>query len=302
MLRVVKWLLLLSVLGIVLGSAVIAVTATEAALHPIHMRRASDTAALAFSAAHAVNGNARQVVLGSTDGVVLKAWYLTPAQPNGNAVIACHGVADSGFGVMGDALLFLRNGYAVLVPDSRGHGESGGFVTYGILESKDIELWQTWLSNEHGGRIFGFGESLGGADLLQSIPQGAKFEAIVAESSFASFDQVASERLAHYGHVPGWVASALVGEGELYAQLRFGINLQRARPKEAVKNSDTPILLIHGLDDRETSAWHSQEIARNARDARLWLVPHARHTGAYGAAPAEFERRVLAFYSNPHGV
>lgn len=31
-------------------------------------------------------------------------------------------------GVMGLARLFVENGYAVLTPDNRGHGESGGGV------------------------------------------------------------------------------------------------------------------------------------------------------------------------------
>jgi hypothetical protein len=30
----------------------------------------------------------------------------------------------------------------------------------------------------------------------------------------------------------------------------------------------------------------------------LWLVPGAGHTGAFGAAPREFENRVLHFYQN----
>jgi cephalosporin-C deacetylase-like acetyl esterase len=73
------------------------------------------------------------------DNVQLKGWWLHPTTPNGNCVIVLHGIADSRFGSLGFAPMFLTQGYAVLVPDSRAHGESGGeFVTYGLLEQYDV--------------------------------------------------------------------------------------------------------------------------------------------------------------------
>ena len=37
--------------------------------------------------------------------------------------------------------MFLEEGYSVLLPDSRGHGTSGGeLVTYGLLEKRDVLL------------------------------------------------------------------------------------------------------------------------------------------------------------------
>lgn len=266
-------------------------------MHPFPRRRASDTAALAYSEAQAVHGSAQQVTISAPDKVKLKAWYLTPQNSDGRTVIACHGVADSGFGVMGDALLFLRSGYAVLVPDSRGHGESGGFVTYGVLESDDIALWANWLAANHPGPLYGFGESLGGAILIESLSKRISFRAVVAESPYASFEQVAEERVAKYGGVPRPLAKLLVQEAVLYARIRYHVNLARARPVAAVRESTTSLLLIHGLDDKETYPQHSGEIFRNAKNAQLWLVPGAKHTGAYAAAPKEFERRILAFFA-----
>ncbi len=286
------------ILGVVLFSFVVSALGIEAAIRPYPRKRASDTAALAYSSAHAVNGNARQVTIRGADGAVLKAWYLTPPQWNGKTVIACHGVADSGFGAMGDALLFLRNGYAALVPDSRGHGESSGLVTYGVLESEDIVRWEQWLESLHSTAVYGFGESLGGAILLESLAKGAQFHAIIAESAYASFTQVAEERVVKYGRVPGWLADVLVHEGEMYVRLRYHVNLDDAQPAQAVRSAWVPILLIHGLEDRETYPIHSKEIYRNASNAQLWLVPNAKHTGAYGADPREFEARSLNFFAN----
>ena len=67
--------------------------------------------------------------------------------------------------------ILLRHGYSVLMPDARGHGSSGGeFVTYGLLERDDIHQWVRWLVvNRHPSCVFGFGESMGAAELLQSL-------------------------------------------------------------------------------------------------------------------------------------
>jgi dipeptidyl aminopeptidase/acylaminoacyl peptidase len=295
MLRWTRRILLAAVAGLIVFSFVVSATVSEATLHPLLRRRASDTAALAYSLAHAANGSARQITLTARDGTVLKAWWLQPPHWNGSAVIACHGVADSAFGIMGGALLFLSNGYAVLTPDSRGHGESGGFVSYGVQEADDILRWLEWLRQAHAVRVYGFGESLGAAILLQSLSRGANFRAIVAESSYANFNQVARERVVKYGGAPAWLANIFVHEAVLYVRLRYRVDLSKANPAEAVRGSSVPLLLIHGLDDRETYPIHSREIYRNSRSAQLWLVPAAKHTGAYAAAPREFERRVISF-------
>lgn len=230
------------------------------------------------------------------DGTALTAWWLSPKQANGRAVMACHGVADSAFGAMGYALLFLRNGYSVLVPNGRGHGDSAGYVTYGVLESRDTLRWLKWMKAQGVSTAFGFGESLGASVLIESLAEGADFRAVVAECAYSSFEAVAEERVAQ--HVPSAAAVVLVKEGILYTRLRYGVDLGNARPETAIRHAHVPILLIHGLADRETSPQNSERLLRaNPRTAQLWLVPGAKHTGAYGATPREFERRVLEWFA-----
>jgi hypothetical protein len=77
------------------------------------------------------------------------------------------------------------------------------------------------------------------------------------------------------------------------------LNFWNASPQAAIARSSTPVLLIHGLGDKKTPPEHSEILAAvNPRTTELWLVPGAGHTGAYGAAPREFEGRVLGFYEN----
>jgi dipeptidyl aminopeptidase/acylaminoacyl peptidase len=297
-----RWLVVLPVLMVAIFGFSLAAAAVlaEGALHPLLKRRASDTAALAYSIAQAANGTAQKVNIQGRDGVALDGWWLAPKEPNGRAVMVCHGVADSAYGALGYALLFLSHGYSVLVPESRGHGESQGYVTYGVLETDDTIRWLSWMKSHGVNSAFGFGESLGGAILLQSLSHGADFRALVAESAYSSFEAVAAERVARV--IPGFAAEILVKEGVFYTYLRYRVNLSDARPDSAILHAHVPILLIHGLADNETSPEHSKHLAEaNPAVIRLWLVPGAKHTGAYAAAPQEFEDNVLCWFEQESG-
>jgi hypothetical protein len=86
------------------------------------------------------------VVIQAADNVELHAWYSVPEHQNGQAIILLHGIGDNRGGVAGYGQAFLRQGYRILLPDSRAHGESGGSVaTYGLREGDDIHRWVDWL-------------------------------------------------------------------------------------------------------------------------------------------------------------
>jgi len=64
------------------------------------------------------------ITLNTRDGVKIRGWYI-PSQ-NRATVILLHSMAANRLGTMDQALMFVRNGYGVLMIDLRVHGESGG--------------------------------------------------------------------------------------------------------------------------------------------------------------------------------
>ncbi len=131
------------------------------------------------------------------DGVRLRGWFFEPPVPNGGAVIALHGIAASREQTTGLARLFLSSGYSVLTPDLRGHGESGGIASYGVVEADDVHRWADWLLRSPGiSRLYGMGGSLGGSVILQSLDAEPRFRAVIAESAYSDFPSVARERVA----------------------------------------------------------------------------------------------------------
>ena len=239
----------------------------------------------------------REVNITAQDGVQLDAYFVRPATGPADAgcVVVLHGIGDSrGAGAVG--FVPMLRGYSVLLPDIRAHGTSGGdLITFGVREKDDVLRWVRWLRDEqHCGHIYGLGESLGGAILIQAagVDPGA-FDAIVAESAFADLRSIAEYRVSQ--QVPAWLARPLVAGSLWYAWARYGLDLWQASPAMAIAKAKTPILLIHGLADTATPPEHSQRIAA-AGDATLWLVPSAQHTSASAAAPREFHDRVLAWF------
>ena len=240
---------------------------------------------------------AATVTVRSFDRAVLEAWFFAPPQTPCRCVVLLHGIGDSRSGAAGFAPMIVRAGYAVLVPDGRGHGRSGGeLVTYGLLEKYDILAWTEWLRKRGCRKLYGLGESLGGAVLIEASALRPQFRSIVAECSYADLRSVAEYRVQHFSGLPAPLAKLLVAGSTIYARLAYGLDFRKASPLAAISRTSTPVLLIHGLKDAETPCYHSQTLAHANPKAVLWLVPNAGHTTAYSANPEEFQRRVLCWF------
>ncbi|HEV3037558.1 MAG TPA: alpha/beta fold hydrolase [Candidatus Angelobacter sp.] len=247
----------------------------------------------------------QEVSISATDSAVLKGWYVRPANFNHRTVVLLHGITDNREGVAGYASIFLDRGYAVLLPDARAHGESGGEIaTYGLKESGDLHQWVSWLYSQDSPEcVYGFGESYGAALVLQSLAHEARYCAVVAEDSFSTAREMSFERISGPLHLGNWfgktVGRPMIASAQLYARYRYGIDLLEPSPLQAVIQSSVPILLIHGTDDHSISPTHSVILAKAAPShVQLWLVPHAWHTGAWSVAHEEFESRVLGWLAS----
>ena len=248
----------------------------------------------------------QDVSIEAADAAVLKGWYIHPKDFNGSVVVLLHGITDNREGVAGYGKLFLDHGYAVLLPDARAHGESGGDIaTYGLKESDDIHRWVSWVFTRESlpvRCVYGFGESYGAALMLQSLAVESRYCAVAVESPFSTARAMSYERISGPLHMGPWFGKTLgrpvVESALLYARIRYRIDLLKPSPLDAVMHSRVPVLLIHGEEDRAIRPWHSERIASAAPDhVQLWLVPHAFHTGAWSAAHQEFETRVLGWFA-----
>jgi alpha-beta hydrolase superfamily lysophospholipase len=238
----------------------------------------------------------------AADGALLRGWKVRAVKPNGNWVLVFHGVADNRAGVVGQAQLLLQAGYGVVMMDARAHGASdGAMATYGWLERNDskavVDVLETTEQPHH---LFALGESMGAGIALQSAAVDPRFEAVVAEASFAnlreaSYDYAGLQRYPLLGMTllaPG--AWTMVYHGELAAGFPAG----EVSPEKAVAARPFPVLLICDAEDTVLPCRHTRRIyAAAAGPKQMWVVPRAFHTAALGHEPAEFRRRVLEFFA-----
>jgi pimeloyl-ACP methyl ester carboxylesterase len=148
--------------------------------------------------------------------------------------------------------------------------------------------------------IFSLGESMGAGIALQSAAADPRIEAVVAEASFAnlreaSFDYAGLRKSPLLGKTLlrpfSWT---LLYRGEKAA----GFSAAGVSPEKSVAERSFPVLLICDENDEALPCRHTEMIYTAARGPKqLWKVPGAFHTAALAYQPAEFRRRVLAFFA-----
>src|SRR6266498_913605 len=129
---------------------------------------------------------AEEVPLSMDDGARIDATLLTPVgtPPSGGwpAVMMFHGLGGSHTTLLPVAGTFREQGYAVFLPDARGHGTSGGFVSLdGPREVADVRTEFQWLATRpeiSDTQIGGWGISLGGGAAWNSVVAGVPFKAL----------------------------------------------------------------------------------------------------------------------------
>jgi pimeloyl-ACP methyl ester carboxylesterase len=146
---------------------------------------------------------------------------------------------------------------------------------------------------------------MGAAQLLQSLSAEGEFCAVVAESSFSTFREIAYDRVGQAFHAGPWVGRwalrPLVEIAFGYAKWKYRLDFEQASPDRAIAASHVPVLLIHGEEDSNIPVRHSRKIAVADPSVTLWVVPGADHCGAISVVPEEFQNRVVGWFME-HGV
>jgi uncharacterized protein len=268
-------------------------------LHPMNLNRfrTAQTAEMLQ-----VTGAVKQdFVVRAPDGATLRGWKIRPRNPNRDWILLFHGISDNRTGVSGPATFLLQHGYSVVMMDLRAQGESGGaMVTYGWKERYDtVSVTNALYSTETVRHLGALGVSLGAAVALQSAAVDPRIEAVVAEDPFASLREVSYDYAGlHFSPFLGKTLFRPATITALYQVGRFGsFSPDDASPEESVAARAFPVLLICGTLDPTIPCRHAQRIYRAAHGPKeLWVVKGAGHAAALGTDPAEYQRRVIAFF------
>lgn len=232
------------------------------------------------------------ITLSTTDAVNLRAWYLPPAGEPLAGVLLLHCRGCNRGAMLARGRFLLGEGYAVLIPDLRGEGESDAARRgMGVFEVQDVDAALFELRRRLGDKPIAIvGRSKGAAAAVYAH---AEVDALVLESLYRDFESAIEHRLvANHGEWAGALTPLVAGP------LAFGakLNRYRANPGGHLGNIKTPVLLMAG-DRDELIPWHeTQELfAAAAGPKQLWRIAGAGHVDAYDHAPGEWQAQVGPF-------
>jgi uncharacterized protein len=255
--------------------------------------------ALAYVVTHTARAQVPRAALGAayenvefstSDGLRLEGWYI-PSR-NRAAVISFPGRAST----QKRAKLLARHGYGVLLFDRRGEGESEGDPNaFGWQGARDIHAAVAYLRSRPDvdpRRIGGIGLSVGGEMMIEAAAESSALEAIVSEG--ASGRSVRDD-LAN----PGTHWDAIIGNGIAAAATALFTNNLPPEPLKRLVPKIAPhaVFFVYGARGQPAEQPANEGFYAAARGPRsIWEVPGSGHIGGADAQPAEYERRVVAFF------
>lgn len=233
------------------------------------------------------------VKFAATDGVELSGWFV-PCPGARRGVVLLHGNGSTRAQMIARAKLLRAHGWTVLLYDARGHGRSGGeLVSVGLLEGRDLAGAVAFMKTRGVDELGCIGVSQGGATIALAAPLPAEVRWVVLESVYPDIVTALDRRFRRTAHLPGWLAGALMLP---VAEWRLGVKAKDIAPVRGVARLNCPVLILSGERDEHTTADDTRALLAAAPEPKqLWLVPGAAHVDLYGAAGAEYERRLLAF-------
>jgi alpha-beta hydrolase superfamily lysophospholipase len=237
----------------------------------------------------------------SADGTRIRGWFVPVKEgvtPRGMAVV-CHGYTGNRATMLPYAEFLHRAGYAVLLPEFRAHGWSGGGrISFGIGESLDLHAALDWIGEQEALRdlpLVLLGESMGASVVLLVAAERPEVQAVVADSPYARFDVAVEGRFVSL--LGEKVGPRLAPPVRRIGERILGIRSEDIAPEKAiVAIAPRPVLLIQGLADRLIHPQNAYRLMAAAPgNATLWEVADAEHVCSIYLAREEYIERVTAF-------
>lgn len=242
--------------------------------------------------------NPERFTQNSFDDLLLQADFIRNNESDSDkAVILVHGFRKQKSDMGDYAKFYFDRGFHILMPDSRGHGESeGDYYGYGWHDRLDIIGWIEKLINEEGiQEIVLHGNSAGAAAVLMTsgevLPEQVK--AIIADSGYTSMKDELKHQLKHLYGLP---AFPLLEITSFITKLRAGYFFEEVSAIEQVKNNTRPLFIIHGTGDDLVPTWMGEALYEAAGgEKELWLPEDVGHIKAHEVKTIEFQERLDAF-------
>lgn len=236
------------------------------------------------------------VRLRTSDGLALAAWFVPPPEGRAGAcwtIVVVHTLGRTRQDMLGLALPLWRKGFALLLLDLRGHGESeGDYFTFGYHEWRDVAAAIDHLAERGDGsgeRVAVLGASAGGAVAIAAAARDGRIRALVSIAAFADLDRMAARRARW---LPGfWVERAL-----RKAERIGKFSVREASPVRNIARVECPTLIVHGDADQLVPFADGQTLYHVARGPKeFYPIAGADHASMFARGGDELVGRIATF-------
>lgn len=240
---------------------------------------------------------AEEVSVTSEDGLALKGDLFAGKEDSHRWLLAVHGYTGQRSDMQNIASFYGVQGYHVLTPDMRSHGESEGtYIGMGWLDRLDVLLWIDFITaRDPQAEIILHGVSMGGATVMmvssEELPENVK--GIVEDCGYTSVWDIFADELAYLFHLP---AFPVLDAANLMSNIRAGYDFKKASAVKQVAKSRVPMVFIHGSEDNFVHTEMVYEVYEACQTPKeLLVVEGAGHGQAYQMDPELYFTTVFDF-------
>jgi len=232
----------------------------------------------------------------TADGLTLRGWYC-PTSDHRRLIVLVHGMGGSRDEMAHIGHDLHREGYDVLLFDTRGHGVSDPSRLFmGRRERGDLRAVLDWamLHGYTPDRVGWLGYSMGASTLLMEAAQNGNIQVAVLDSPFGNLPELLDAELTRHSHLPAWFNPGIL----VAARLAFGVRTDDLIPlRSALRWGARPLLLIHGEADSIVPVRQARQIARAiGPTCQAVTLPGVQHVGAYNRDPSRYIAAVDRFF------
>ncbi|MDO4545875.1 MAG: alpha/beta fold hydrolase [Bacillota bacterium] len=212
-------------------------------------------------------------------------------------VILIHGYQGKKEEMEPFAMEYCKRGYRALCIDLRSHGESQGkFVGMGYLDGQDMRCWmEEIIRRDPDAAIVLHGHSMGGSTVVTAcgMEPPASLKAAVADCPFSSTLGMFKKQLKAWFGLPAFPVLHLA---RLMFRLRGGYPLKEAEAGRFACKIRTPILYIHGSEDKFVPTEMSRRMYEDTQAPKeLCIIEGAAHVQSQDTDPERYYRTVFDF-------
>lgn len=231
------------------------------------------------------------------DSLMLRAAVFYAPQQTDRWLLAVHGYNSKKESMWDIASAYGLDGWNVLSPDMRAHGESDGqYIGMGWLDRLDILQWIDYITSlDPDAEIVLHGVSMGAATVMMTSAEdlSSNVKVIIEDCGYTSVWDIFEDELAYLYGLPDF---PILPVTEAIAKVRAGYGFQEASALEQVRDAKVPILFIHGSADNFVSTdmvYPLYEACPTPKD--ILIIEGAGHAESYDKEPALYYETVSDF-------